>query len=110
MPRCGRQSRGVYTPASPMTLAAGARLGPYVITGPCAAGGMGEAYRAHGPGLGRDLAVKVLPPELAHDPGRRARFEQEARAASALNHPHIVAVHAIGSDDGRLYLAMELVE
>jgi eukaryotic-like serine/threonine-protein kinase len=93
-----------------MTLAPGTRLGPYEVTGPCAAGGMGEVYRARDTLLGRDLALKVLPSDLAHDASRRARFEQEARAASALNHPHIVTVHAIGSEDGLLYMAMELVD
>jgi eukaryotic-like serine/threonine-protein kinase len=93
-----------------MALEPGTRLGPYEITGPCAAGGMGEVYRARDTKLGRDLAIKVLPRDLADDAGRRARFEQEARAASALNHPHIVTVHGIGTEDGLLYVAMELVD
>jgi serine/threonine protein kinase/Tol biopolymer transport system component len=93
-----------------MTLAAGTRLGPHEILAPLGAGGMGEVYRARDTRLGRELAIKVLPSELASDAGRRARFEQEARAASALNHPHIVTVHDVGAQDDLLYVAMELVE
>src|SRR4029453_10338969 len=73
-----------------MTLEAGVRLGPYQIVAPLGAGGMGEVYRAHDPRLGRDVAVKTLPAGLAAAPERRARFEQEARAASALHHPNII--------------------
>jgi dienelactone hydrolase len=93
-----------------MTLTAGTRLGPYEIVAPVAAGGMGEVYRARDPRLGREVALKVLPEEFARDANRRARFEQEARAASALNHPNIVTVYDIGSVDSTLYVAMELVE
>ena len=93
-----------------MALSAGTRLGPYEITGVIGAGGMGEVYRARDPRLGRELALKVLPEQFAADAGRRARFEQEARAASALSHPNIVTIHDIGSQDATLYVAMELVE
>jgi eukaryotic-like serine/threonine-protein kinase len=93
-----------------MTLAAGTRLGPYEIVAPVGAGGMGEVYRAHDPRLGRDVALKVLPAVFAADASRRARFEQEARAASALNHPNIVSIYDIGSLDSTLYVAMELVD
>jgi eukaryotic-like serine/threonine-protein kinase len=79
-----------------MTLSAGARLGPYEVLSPLGAGGMGEVYRARDSRLGRDVAIKVLPSELSSDPGRLKRFEQEARAASALNHPNVVTVHDIG--------------
>ncbi|MGE5277973.1 MAG: serine/threonine-protein kinase, partial [Acidobacteriota bacterium] len=88
----------------------GARLGPYEILGPLGAGGMGEVYRARDTRLGREVAIKVLPAELAADPDRIRRFEQEARAASALNHPNVVTVHDVGSEAGRFYIAMELVE
>src|SRR5262245_15077872 len=93
-----------------MSLSPGTRLGSYEILAPIGAGGMGEVYRAGDARLGRDVAIKVLPQETAMDPGRRQRFEQEARAASALNHPNILTIYDIGSTDGTVYIAMELVE
>src|SRR5712692_6854744 len=93
-----------------MTLAAGSRLGPYEIVAPLGAGGMGEVYRARDSRLGREVALKVLPEEVSADHDRLARFEQEARAASALNHPNIIAIYEIGESDGTSYIAMELVE
>jgi WD40 repeat protein len=93
-----------------MTLAAGSRLGPFEILSPLGAGGMGEVYRARDSRLGRDVAVKVLPVELASDADRRKRFEQEARSASGLNHPNIITIHDIGSSDSAFYIAMELVD
>jgi serine/threonine protein kinase/Tol biopolymer transport system component len=93
-----------------MALTAGSRLGPYEILAPLGAGGMGEVYRARDTRLKREVAVKVLSESLASDADRRNRFEQEARSASALNHPHIVTIHEIGSSDGTIYIAMELVE
>ena len=93
-----------------MTIAAGSRLGSYEIVSPLGAGGMGEVYRARDARLGREIAIKVLPGELASDPDRRQRFEGEARAASALNHPNILTIYDIGSVNGTLYIAMELVE
>jgi Tol biopolymer transport system component len=93
-----------------MTLPAGTRLGSYEILSPIGKGGMGEVYRAKDTGLGREVAVKVLPPEIASDRERLRRFEREARAASALNHPNIVTVHEIGRQGETAYIAMELVE
>ncbi len=93
-----------------MTLSAGAKLGPYEILAPIGAGGMGEVYRARDERLKREVAVKVLPAELAADPERRSRFEREARAASALSHPNILTIFDIGTDRDTVYIAMELVE
>ena len=93
-----------------MAVTAGTRLGSYDVVAPIAAGGMGEVYRAHDSRLGRDVALKVLPADLATDTERRRRFEQEARAASGLNHPNVVHVYDIGGTDGTIYIAMELVE
>ena len=93
-----------------MKLVAGRRLGPYEILGPIGAGGMGEVYRARDSRLDRTIAVKVLPAELAVDEVYRQRFEREARAASALNHPHIAHVYDVGVDEGTHYIAMEYVE
>jgi serine/threonine protein kinase len=90
-----------------MTLAAGVRLGPYEIRGLLGAGGMGEVYRAQDTRLGREVAVKVLPPELASDVERLRRFEQEARAAAALNHPGILILHDLGTHDGAPYIVTE---
>ncbi len=80
-----------------MTLPAGARLGPYEVLDLVGAGGMGEVYRARDTRLGRDVAVKVLAPQIANDPERLARFEREARAVAALNHPNILTVHDVGT-------------
>ncbi len=93
-----------------MPLRTGQRLGPYEIAAPLGAGGMGEVYRARDPRLQREIAIKVLPPSVATDPERLKRFEKEARAASALNHPNLVTVHDIGAANGVEYIAMELVD
>jgi Tol biopolymer transport system component len=93
-----------------MALAAGTKLGPYEIVSALGAGGMGEVYRAKDPRLGREVAVKVLPAYFCRDPDRLRRFEQEARAAGALNHPNIVAVYDVGTHDGAPYLVTELLE
>ena len=88
----------------------GARLGNYEIAGPIGAGGMGEVYRARDSRLGRDVAIKILPGSVADDRERLRRFEQEAKALAALNHPNIVTIHALEEADGVHFLAMELVE
>ena len=93
-----------------MSLAAGTKLGHYEILTPIGAGGMGEVYRAKDPRLGREVALKVLPAAIAQDADRLRRFEAEARAASALNHPNIVTVHDIGKSNGTTYMAMELID
>ncbi len=93
-----------------MRLAAGARLGPYEIRGLLGAGGMGEVYRARDSKLAREVAIKILPPELAGEGRRLERFEKEARTASALSHPNIVTVYDVGAVDGTSFIAMELVE
>ena len=89
-----------------MPMVAGDQLGPYEILSPLGAGGMGEVYRARDKRLGRDIALKILPPEVANDPLRRQRFELEARAVAALNHPNIVAVYDVGEG----YIVSELVD
>jgi len=90
-------------------LANGARVGTFEILAPLGAGGMGEVYRARDTRLRREVALKVLPAEWLADEARRRRFEQEARAASALSHPHIVTIHEIESADGVDFIVMELV-
>ena len=93
-----------------MPLAPGHRLGPYEVLSSLGAGGMGEVYKARDTRLDRFVAVKVLLASVAADPERRERFEREARAVSALNHPHICALYDVGRQDGVDYLVMELVE
>src|SRR6266540_4557730 len=89
---------------------AGSRLGSYELVSLLGSGGMGEVYRARDTRLGREVAVKVLPADFSEDRRRLQRFEREARAVSALNHPAIVTVYEIGSSDSLSYIAMELVE
>jgi Tol biopolymer transport system component len=88
----------------------GSRLGPYEVLRSLGAGAMGEVYRARDPRLGRDVAIKILPSAFSTDPDRLARFEQEARAAAALNHPNILAVFDIGRLDDAPYIVSELLE
>src|SRR5579872_1701642 len=92
-----------------MGLSPGTKLGPYEIISPLGAGGMGEVYRARDTRLQRTVAIKVLPARLSSDPDSHARFEQEARSISALQHPNICVVHDIGSQDGVDYMVMEYV-
>src|SRR5437867_8691151 len=93
-----------------MTIAVGTHLGPYEIVGPIGAGGMGEVYRARDTRLGRDVAVKVLPHTFSADVDRLRRFEQEACAAGALNHPNILSIYDVGKHDGSPYVVSELLE
>src|SRR5574341_2235489 len=93
-----------------MTLSAGARLGPYEITAPLGAGGMGEVYRARDTRLERTVAIKVLSEPLAVDPQFRERFDREARTISQLDHPHICVLYDVGHQDGTDYLVMEYLE
>ncbi len=88
----------------------GTKLGPYEITEQLGAGGMGEVWLAEDTRLGRKVAIKVLPAEFASDPERLARFEQEARAAAALNHPHIASVFDVGVEDGTHFMVQEYLE
>ena len=89
-----------------MILKPGDRLGPYEVVSPIGVGGMGEVWKARDPRLGRDVAIKVLPEAFAADPDRQRRFEQEARAIAALNHPHICQIHDVGPG----YLVLEYVD
>jgi len=93
-----------------MPLAFGTRLGPYQIEAAVGAGGMGEVYKARDTRLDRTVAVKVLPGDLASDPDRRRRFEQEARAVAALSHANIVALYDVGTHDGAPFIVSELLE
>ena len=93
-----------------MTLTEGTKLGRYEIRSLIGVGGMGEVYRASDPKIGRDVAIKVLPADFSADKERVARFEQEAQAAGALNHPNILAIHDVDTQDGVLYVVSELLE
>ena len=93
-----------------MALSPGARLGPYEVLSPLGAGGMGEVYKARDTRLDRTVAIKVLPSEVAGDPDLRARFEREARAVAALDHPHICGIYDVGTSIGTHYLVMPHLE
>jgi eukaryotic-like serine/threonine-protein kinase len=97
-------------PRTPAAFASGDRLGRYEILGCLGAGGMGEVFRARDPTLGREVALKTLPDELAGRPERLERLAREARALAALNHPNIVTLYSVEEADGRSFLTMELVE
>src|SRR5438132_1622977 len=93
-----------------MSLALGSRLGPYEILAPLGAGGMDEVYRARDTRLGRDVAVKVLPADVARDPDRRSRFEREAKLLASLNHANIAAIYGLEDVAGSVHLVLELVD
>src|SRR5437667_8935054 len=93
-----------------MPLSSGTRIGPYEIVALIGAGGMGDVYRGRDARLGRDVALKVLPQNLADDAGRMARFHREAQVLASLNHPHIAALYGLEDAGGVLALVMELVE
>src|SRR6266571_1250567 len=93
-----------------MTIAAGTKLGRYEIRSQLGKGGMGEVYPAHDSKLGRDIAIKILPADVAVDQERMRRFVQEARAAAALNHPNIAHVYEIDEADGLHFIAMEFID
>ncbi|HEY5609889.1 MAG TPA: protein kinase, partial [Thermoanaerobaculia bacterium] len=88
----------------------GRTVGRYQIVSLLGRGGMGAVYRAYDAALERHVALKILPPELVADADRVNRFVQEAKAASGLNHPHVIAIHDIGADASTHYIAMELIE
>ncbi|MGC2719259.1 MAG: serine/threonine-protein kinase, partial [Candidatus Acidiferrales bacterium] len=93
-----------------MALTPGTKLGPYEIVSLVGAGGMGEVYRARDSRLGRDVAIKILPASLTNEAARLKRFEQEARSVAALNHPNILTIYEIETQDGSPYLVSELLE
>src|SRR3954469_848063 len=93
-----------------MSIAPGTRLGPFDVTAPLGAGGMGQVFRAHDSRLNRDVTIKVLPPEFATDPTRIARFAREAQVLAALSHPNIAAIFGLEKSGGATALIMELVE
>src|SRR6185436_18100781 len=93
-----------------MALLAGSRFGPYEVLDLLGAGGMGEVYRARDTRLSRDVALKTLPPAFRFDADRLARFEREARALAALNHPNIATIHGLEEHEGIHALVLELVE
>ena len=93
-----------------MALTSGSKLGPYEIQSSLGAGGMGEVYRAHDSRLDRNVAIKVLSTNIVSNPDLRQRFEREARAIAALNHPHICTLHDVGHEDGIDFLVMEYLD
>ncbi len=93
-----------------MPISAGQKIGPYEVLSAIGAGGMGEVYRARDTRLGREVALKILPAEFSANRERLERFEQEARSASALNHPNIITIYDVGSSNSTSYFSMELVE
>jgi len=107
---CGQRIEYPYLERRNVPLSAGTRLAQYEVVGLIGAGGMGEVYRAHDSRLGRDVALKVLPAEVAGDPDVRARFEHEARAVAAISHQNIMAIHELAVIEGRPVAVVELLE
>jgi serine/threonine protein kinase len=107
-PALERTARTLSAEGAP--LVPGQRMGSYELIAPLGAGGMGEVWQARDPALDRYVAIKVVSPQYSRDPERLRRFEQEARAAGMLNHPNILAIHAIGEEGGSPYLVTELLE
>jgi len=93
-----------------LALTPGTCLGPYEILSALGTGGMGEVYKARDTRLGREVAIKVLPPHLSSSEEMRQRFEREAKAIAALTHPHICTLYDVGHQDGTDFLAMEYLE
>src|SRR5579864_4725210 len=110
--RSSDEARSSFLENSPVqvTLMSGTRLGDYEVQKLLGVGGMGEVYRARDLRLKRDVAIKVLPSFVSSDHGRLRRFEQEAQALAALNHPNILAVYQMGTYEGTPYLVSELLE
>jgi eukaryotic-like serine/threonine-protein kinase len=103
-------ARFFVRPAVDLVRLIGRELGPYRILGPIGAGGMGEVYRAHDKKLGRDVAIKILPPDFTGNPERRTRLVREARLLATLNHPNIGGIYGLEEADGLIALVLELVE
>jgi serine/threonine protein kinase len=93
-----------------MTLASGTHLGSYEVLAPIGAGGMGEVYRARDTKLGREVALKILPQSLTHDPDRIARFTREAQVLASLNHPNIGAIYGLDEANDQQFLVLELID
>src|SRR5437870_3060773 len=93
-----------------MSVSPGSRLGPYEVLAQLGAGGMGEVYRAKDTKLGREVALKILPPVFTADPDRIARFRREAQVLASLNHPHIGAIYGLDEANGSQFLVLELVD
>src|SRR5262245_3120401 len=108
--KLGATDSQITTEKLNVPLTAGTRLGPYEVIAAADAGGMGEVYRARDTRLSRDVAIKVLPEHFSKESGRKERFEREARAVSALNHPSICTLYDIDNDGGVDFLVMEFIE
>src|SRR5512133_2422318 len=93
-----------------MSMVVGRSFGPYRVLEKIGEGGMGEVYRAHDSNLHRDVAIKILPEPMAHEPDRLARFEREAQVLAVLNHPHIGGIYGLEEADGVRALILELIE